>query len=112
MISSISFGLISCNPSIWGYSIQANAANQEISQGKLIATDPPYYDNICYADLSDFFYIWLRHSLRDVFPNLFSTISVPNEEELIASSYLHANKEKAEIFLLDGMTQAMQRLAN
>jgi len=111
-ISSISFGLISCNPSIWGYSIQANAANQEISQGKLIATDPPYYDNICYADLSDFFYIWLRHSLRDVFPNLFSTISVPKEEELIASSYLHANKEKAEIFFLDGMTQAMQRLAN
>ncbi len=90
---------------------QANAAGQEISSGKLISTDPPYYDNIGYADLSDFFYVWLRRSLRPVFPDLFATLAVPKAEELVATPYRHGSKEKAEAFFLDGMTQAMHRLA-
>jgi putative DNA methylase len=94
-----------------GLAAQADAATQSISIGKLISTDPPYYDNIGYADLSDFFYVWLRRTLRPVFPNLFATMAVPKAEELVATPYRHGSKEKAEIFFLDGMTQAMHRLA-
>ena len=90
---------------------QADACKQAISNGKLVSTDPPYYDNIGYADLSDFFYVWLRRSLRPVFPDLFTTLAVPKAEELVATPYRHGSKEKAETFFLDGMTQAMHRLA-
>lgn len=94
-----------------GSSSQADAAVQSTSAGKLVSTDPPYYDNIGYADLSDFFYVWLRRSLRPVFPDLFATLAVPKAEELVATPYRHGSKEKAETFFLDGMTQAMHRLA-
>lgn len=90
---------------------QDDATTQEISVGKLVSTDPPYYDNIGYADLSDFFYIWLRRSLKPVFPDLFATLAVPKVEELVATPYRHGSKEKAETFFLDGMTRAMHRLA-
>jgi len=95
-----------------GTAIQADAVTQEVSSGKVICTDPPYYDNIGYAELSDFFYVWLRPSLRPVFPDLFTTLSVPKADELIASPYRHGGKENAEAFFLDGMTQVMRRLAN
>ena len=77
----------------------------------VISTDPPYYDNIGYADLSDFFYVWLRQSLKPIFPELFATLAVPKAEELVATPYRHGSKEKAEAFFLDGMTEAMHRLA-
>lgn len=93
------------------YASQDNASTQEISKGKVISTDPPYYDNIGYADLSDFFYVWLRRSMREVFPGLFATLAVPKAEELVATPYRHGSKEKAENFFLEGMTRAMQRLA-
>ena len=76
-----------------------------------MSTDPPYYDNIGYADLSDFFYVWLRRSLRSTFPDLFATLAVPKAEELVATPYRHGGKDEAETFFLDGMTRAMQRLA-
>lgn len=94
-----------------GLAVQIDAARQEISQGKVVSTDPPYYDNIGYADLSDFFYVWLRRSIRDVFPSLFSTLAVPKAEELVATAYRHGSREKAESFFLAGMTHAMHRLA-
>jgi len=90
---------------------QVDAASQTVSNGKVVSTDPPYYDNIGYADLSDFFYVWLRRSLMPVFPDLFATLAVPKAEELVASPYRHGSKEKAEAFFLGGMTQAMHRLA-
>ncbi|MBI3768224.1 MAG: DUF1156 domain-containing protein [Deltaproteobacteria bacterium] len=90
---------------------QLDAARQHTSLGKVVSTDPPYYDNIGYADLSDFFYVWLRRSLKTVFPDLFATLAVPKAEELVATPYRHGSKEKAEAFFLDGMTQAMHRLA-
>jgi putative DNA methylase len=90
---------------------QSDAAKQNISQGKVVSTDPPYYDNVPYADLSDFFYVWMRHSLRTVFPDIFTTLAVPKDEELVASTYRHGNKVGAEAFFLSGMTQAMSRLA-
>jgi putative DNA methylase len=91
--------------------MQADAHKQNISAHKLVSTDPPYYDNIGYADLSDFFYVWLRRSLRIVFPDLFATLAVPKAEELVATPYRHGGKEQAEIFFLNGMTQAMHQLA-
>ena len=94
-----------------GLSSQLDAATQMVSSGKLVSTDPPYYDNIGYADLSDFFYIWLRRSLRLTYPEIFATLTVPKAEELVATPYRHGSKEKAEEFFLDGMTQAMHRLA-
>ncbi|WMW66292.1 DUF1156 domain-containing protein [Nitratidesulfovibrio liaohensis] len=90
---------------------QADAAHQHISVNKLISTDPPYYDNIGYADLSDFFYIWLRKSLKQIFPSLYATLAVPKAEELVATPYRHGGKEQAEAFFLDGMTQAMHNLS-
>jgi putative DNA methylase len=90
----------------------ADANSQRVSTDKLVSTDPPYYDNIGYADLSDFFYVWLRRSLKPVFPDLFATLAVPKAEELIATPYRHGSKEKAEAFFLDGMTQAMHRVAD
>ncbi len=94
-----------------GSAVQADAANQKISANKVVSTDPPYYDNIGYADLSDFFYVWLRRSLKPIFPSLFATLAVPKAEELVATSYRHGGKDKAEIFFLDGMTRAMHNLA-
>ena len=90
---------------------RAMLTSQTASVGKIVSTDPPYYGNIVYADLSDFFYVWLRRSLHSVFPDLFATLAVPKSEELVATPYRHGTREKAEAFFLDGMTQAMQRLA-
>ena len=73
----------------------------------MVSTDPPYYDNIGYADLSDFFYVWMRQGLRKIYPELFGTLLVPKSEELIAAPYRHdGSKEKAKMFFEDGMLQA------
>ncbi|MWA17680.1 hypothetical protein AQ731_07820 [Burkholderia pseudomallei] len=94
-----------------GWAMQADAQTQRVSASKVISTDPPYYDNIGYADLSDYFYVWLRRSLRAVYPSLFATLAVPKSEELVATPYRHGGKEHAERFFLDGMTEALHNLA-
>lgn len=94
-----------------GFAAQGDAQTQEVSLNRVVSTDPPYYDNIGYADLSDFFYVWLRRSLKTEFPDLFATLAVPKVEELIATPYRHGSKAKAEVFFLNGMTQAMNRIA-
>jgi putative DNA methylase len=93
-----------------GAAFAADASSQSASRDKVVSTDPPYYDNVGYADLSDFFYVWLRRSLRGVYPDLFATVAVPKAEELVATPYRHGSREKAEAFFLGGMTQAMHRL--
>ena len=100
-----------CGPSSNNLVTQTDATSQVLSTNKVVSTDPPYYDNIGYADLSDFFYVWLRRSIRSIFPDLFATLAVPKAEELVATPYRHGSKDKAETFFLDGMTQAMRRLA-
>ncbi len=94
-----------------GHAEQVDAGSQVLSRDRLVSTDPPYYDNIGYADLSDFFYVWLRRSLRATFTDLFGTLVVPKAEELVATAYRHGGKEKAEAFFLNGMTRAMHCLA-
>jgi putative DNA methylase len=96
---------------VQGYALQLDASRQNISMNKVISTDPPYYDNIGYADLSDFFYVWLRRAVRPIFPTLFGTMHVPKTEELVASPSRHGSKEQAQTFFMKGMTLAMQKLA-
>ena len=71
------------------FQADARIANVEFGTPPIISTDPPYYDNIGYADLSDFFYIWLRRSLRTVHPDVFSTLLTPKDSELIATPHRH-----------------------
>ena len=95
-----------------GFAEQSDASTQTISEHKVVSTDPPYYDNIAYADLSDYFYVWLRRSLRSVFPRIFASIAVPKAEELVATAYRHGGRDKAEAFFMAGMTRAMKSLAD
>jgi len=95
-----------------GTALQQDAQSQSISSGKVISTDPPYYDNVGYADLSDFFYVWLRNPLKPIFPDLFSTVSTPKSEELVATPGRHGGRDEAEAFFLEGMTKAMRCLAD
>lgn len=96
---------------IRGQAFQQDAQTQSLSNGKVVSTDPPYYDNIGYADLSDFFYVWLRRTLKDWYPDLCATIQVPKAEELVATPYRHGSKEAANEFFQTGMQSALKRLA-
>ena len=94
-----------------GASDQADATVWTTPSTRVTSTDPPYYDNVGYADLSDFFYVWLRRTLRPIFPGLFTTLAVPKAEELVATPYRHGDREEAGRFFLDGMKKAICRLA-
>ena len=111
IVKAFSKAFQSVQASASGRSRQADAGTQNISCHRVVSTDPPYYDNIGYADLSDFFYVWLRRSLQPVFPDLFATLAVPKAEELVATPYRHGSREAAEVFFLNGMTRALGRLA-
>ncbi|MCY3570523.1 MAG: DUF1156 domain-containing protein [Chloroflexi bacterium] len=94
-----------------GSTQQSDAAVQTISQGKVVATDPPYYDNVPYADLSDFFYVWLRRALDASYPELFSTVATPKASELVAFAHRHSNdKKEARSFFLKGMGKALSAI--
>ncbi len=86
---------------------QRSAVVPSDSKNYIVSTDPPYYDNISYADLSDFFYVWLRHSLNKVYPDLFRTMLVPKAQELIASPYrFEGSKQRAQQFFEHGLSEA------
>lgn len=87
---------------------QADASTRGY-RNAVVATDPPYYDNIGYSDLSDFFYVWLRRSLRATHPDIFSTMLVPKAEELVANSYRHGGKEGAAKFFETGFERVFAR---
>lgn len=76
----------------------------------MISTDPPYYDNIGYADLSDFFYIWLRRSLAEIWPDLFRRLTTPKDDELVATPYRHGGRDEAEAFFMNGMGEALKAI--
>lgn len=87
-----------------GFAEQADAVSA-VRSGWLISTDPPYYDNIVYSDLSDYFYVWLRRSLKAIHPELLSTMLVPKAEELVANPYRLGSREKAKQFFEDGFRE-------
>ena len=91
--------------------IQQDAAGDTpLTKGAIFATDPPYYDNIAYADLSDFFYVWERRTLAEVWPDLFRRVLVPKEKELVATPFRHNTKDAAEGFFMDGMRSALRNM--
>jgi len=94
-----------------GIACQAAAQHQQLSAGRFVSTDPPYYDNVGYADLSDYFYVWLRRTLRHVYPDILATITVPKEDELVATPARHGGRENAESFFLNGMTNVLRRVS-
>lgn len=90
---------------------QFNAQSDCSLRNVMVSTDPPYYDNIGYADLSDFFYVWMRQSLKDTYPELFSTMLVPKTEELIATPYRHDGSViEAKKFFEDGMLSVCEKI--
>lgn len=103
--------IANAKPGVPGLAIQGDAVELPRDAERLFSTDPPYYDNIGYADLSDFFYVWLRKSARSIFPELFGTMLVPKANELVATPYRHGGKDNAEKFFLDGMVRALDNIA-
>ena len=94
-----------------GVARQFDAQSDNGMRGILVSTDPPYYDNIGYADLSDFFYVWLRQSLRGTYPKLFSTMLVPKHEELVATPYREdRGKDGAREFFEEGMFSTFKQV--
>ena len=111
MLDWISAVLVDLPASTCGEVHQHNAQSDCGLRNIMISTDPPYYDNIGYADLSDYFYIWMRHSLKSTYPDLFSTMLVPKAEELIATPYRHeGSTDKAKSFFEDGMLTACRQM--
>lgn len=92
-----------------GHVCQSNALTRNYT-GMVVSTDPPYYDNIGYADLSDFFYVWLRRSLGDMYPELTATVLTPKSDELVANPYRHGGKSGAEAFFVDGFNEVFARI--
>ena len=94
-----------------GVAVQLDAQSDDGLRDIMISTDPPYYDNISYADLSDFFYVWMRQSLKDIYPALFRTMLVPKAEELVASPYrFGGSSANAKTFFEDGMITACKEM--
>ena len=94
-----------------GLEIQHDAQTVQYPDEVVISTDPPYYDNIEYADLSDYFYVWARRSFSKIQPDLFGVISTPKAEELVATRYRHGGQEAADIFFLEGMRRVVRNMA-
>ena len=91
--------------------IQRDARIVQYGRGTVVCTDPPYYDNIGYADLSDFFYCWLRPLLKNVHPGLFRVFAAPKADELVSTPFRHGGKEGAEAFFLNGMSDSIANMA-
>lgn len=90
---------------------QADAQSLTYNAGTVVSTDPPYYDNIAYADLSDFFFCWMKPSLKEVYPDLFGLLVTPKADELVATPYRHGGREAADAFFLQGMRRAIKTMA-
>ncbi|MXX78160.1 MAG: DUF1156 domain-containing protein [Gemmatimonadales bacterium] len=89
---------------------QRECADGHALTGPIFTTDPPYYDNVPYADISDFFYVWLRRTLPNTWPDLFRRLLTPKAEELVAFAYRHGGKDAAERFFIKGMGRALRNM--
>ena len=101
----------SCPGSQKGLAMQLDARQAGANEAKrVISTDPPYYDNIGYSDLSDYFYVWLRRSLKDFYPDLLATVQTPKAQELVATPKRHGGKKSADDYFLNGMREALSTI--
>ncbi|MEZ5211459.1 DUF1156 domain-containing protein [Gordonia sp. (in: high G+C Gram-positive bacteria)] len=108
MLAAVAKSVDALNPRAHGVASQIDAREAVATSGAL-STDPPYYDNIGYSDLSDFFYVWLRRSLRDIHSSILSTMLVPKTEELVANPYRHGGKDGAHEFFEEGFREVFRR---
>ena len=90
---------------------QSDALSSQFNTNSIISTDPPYYDNIAYADLSDFFFYWMKSICQGIYPDLFGILATPKQDELVATAYRHGSREAAELFFLDGMSKAIANMS-
>lgn len=97
-------------PCGFGSVVQCDAQRVILPNNAVISTDPPYYDNVPYSDISDFFYHWLRQTVGDIFPKEMSTLATPKAEELVADRVRHGSAESAENFFMDGMRNTVSAL--
>ena len=98
-------------PAANGVITQHEAQSVHYQKNAVISSDPPYYDNIGYAELSDYFFCWAKPSLKPVYPNLFGMLATPKSEELVANHYRHGGKEAAELHFLNGMRTVITNMA-
>jgi putative DNA methylase len=102
-----------CPGSKHGLAKQFDARQAGAGEAKrVISTDPPYYDNIGYSDLSDYFYVWLRRSLKDFYPDLLATLQTPKAQELVATPKRHGGKKLADEYFLKGMSDALSIISD
>ncbi len=92
--------------------LNRTAVSMQAESEVVISTDPPYYDNVGYADLSDHFYVWLRPSLRGIWPNLFRRVLTPKDDELVATAARHGGRSQAEKFFMDGISAALRAMTS
>lgn len=90
--------------------VTAGDAKLRSYKDMIISTDPPYYDNIGYSDLSDYFYVWLRKTLRTIHPSVVGTMLTPKADELVANPYRHDGKQGAEKFFIEGFNSVFHRI--
>jgi putative DNA methylase len=103
--------LQSLGAGVAGLATEGDAAQIPLDRAVVVATDPPYYDNIGYADLADYFYVWLRRSLRRVYPELFRTVLTPKSTELVATPYrFEGSRERAKRFFEQGFVRAFSNV--
>lgn len=107
-VEHISKVIDNCTCDVSGQVEQLDAASANLVQGAIVCTDPPYYDNIGYADNSDYFYVWLRRMLSDVYPDIFSTMLVPKKQEIVASANRFGGDEKAKKHFTDRLSAAFR----
>ena len=100
------------SPGSVGWEISHDAQSVVYPPGTVISTDPPYYDNIGYADLSDFFFTWMKPAIRPIYPELFGMLATPKAEELVATPYRHGGRDAAETFFMTGMSRAIANMAS
>ena len=98
-------------PGSQGVVTSHDAQTVKYPENVVISTDPPYYDNIGYADLSDFFFTWMKPSIRSIFPDLFGSMATPKFEELVAIPYRRGGRDEAETFFMEGMSRAISNMA-
>lgn len=111
-VSGVTKGLVGLVGGRQGSCEQINAENVNYASSAVISTDPPYYDNIGYADLSDFFFTWMKPALNSTYPDLFGVMATPKSEELVADRVRHGGKKEAEAFFLNGMSTAIKNMAD
>jgi len=96
----------------YGSAIQLDAAAAAPVSGAMIVTDPPYYDNISYADVADFFYVWLRRSLREIYPTELATLLTPKDQELVATPYRFGGRASAREHFESGLLKSFSVMRN